>query len=117
MGYTKHHAIVVSSWDEKLLGKAHEKAVEIFGKTVTNIVTSFVNTVDSFLIGPDGSKEGLNESDEGDTKRAMFIKWINLQAFEDGSNSLSFAELYYGEDNGKAEITNHNYLTSPQGVK
>lgn len=40
--------------------------------------------------------------------RAKFINFINNQAYEDGSNCLSYAELFYGEDNGEAEITSHN---------
>ena len=108
MGYIKHHAIVITSWDEKLIRKARRKAKQIFGKQVSGIVPSVINAYDSFFIGPDGSKEGRDDSHSGDANREKFIAWVKKQAYSDGSNSLSFAELFYGEDEGKAEILDHN---------
>jgi hypothetical protein len=120
MGYIRHHAIVVTSYASfgSSLEDAHEKAKEIFNtmnhyndsrnNVVSEIVVSPVNGYASFFIAPDGSKEGWEESQDGDTKRELFIRWINEQAYEDGSNSISYAELFYGDDEGHSEIVNHN---------
>lgn len=108
MGYIKHHAICVSSSDEKLIKKAHRKAKEIFGVQTGKLMHMPINVEYSFYIGPDGSKEGWDSSNKGDDKRDQFISWVNDQAFDDGSNSLSYAEIYFGEDNGKSEVTRHN---------
>ncbi len=107
MGYIKHHTIVVTSSGE-FTNNAHNKAKEIFGHLCSVIIYSKCNFYSSFFIAPDGSKEGWDQSDLYDLKRKEFINWINEQAYEDGSNAISFAELFYGEDNGYSEIVNHN---------
>lgn len=108
MGYIRHHAIIVTSWDGKALEKAHCEAGLIFGENVSNIVHADLNGYDSFFIGPDGSKESWEDSNIGDKNRETFIKWIKTQEYEDGSNRLAFAEFYYGDDNKKSQITKHN---------
>ena len=80
----------------------------IFSLTVSDLVHSFINGYTTFLIAPDGSKEGWDESNEGDKLRDLFVDYINSQAYEDGSSSLKYAELFYGEDNGKSKIVRHN---------
>ena len=109
MGYIKHHAIIVTSYDKKYIKKAYLKAQKICGaKRVSKIVESPINIWFTFLVGPDGSKEGWLHSNIGDEQRTEFINYINSQAYEDKSNSLSYAELFYGEDDGHARITKHN---------
>lgn len=108
MGYIKHHAIAITSFHEELLKKAHNKAKQIFDDTVTEIIKSKMNRYYSFFISPDGSKEGWDDSELGNKRRKTFLNWCQKQAYEDGSNALSYAELFYGEDNGYAEIETHN---------
>lgn len=108
MGYTRHHAIVVSSWDVEKIKLANNKAKEICGSLVSDIIEGKINQVMSFFIAPDGSKEGWGESNLGDSLRGLFVDWINKQAYEDGSNSLGYAELFYADDNGQCEIVRHN---------
>lgn len=102
MGYIKHHAIAVTSWDE-IITKAHEEAVRIFGHLVTPIIDSGMNSYQSFFIAPDGSKEGWELSNEGDHNREEFIKFLKAEC-----EYASYCEFYYGEDNGRSEIENHN---------
>ena len=67
MGYMRHHSIVVTYYDEQRIAPMHAKAVEIFGKDrVTEILPAATNGYVSFFIGTDGSKEGWDESKEGD---------------------------------------------------
>ncbi len=108
MGYIKHHSIAVTSWDNELISKAHDKANKIFDGLVTEIIGTKVNSYHSFFISTDGSKEGWEESDNGDVNRTDFIKWLNEQAHEDGSSSISYAEFFYGDDNGDSKVINHN---------
>ena len=108
MGYTRHHAIVVTSWNDELIKKASLEARKIFGTEVSRLLKGDVNNFMSFMIPPDGSKEGWGESDEGDSRRAKFITWLNDQAYDDGSNALSFCEFFYGDDEGESSIENHN---------
>ena len=108
MGYIRHHAIVVTSWDDSCIVDAHLKAIEIFGELVSCIVKSKINGYVSFFIAPDGSKEGWSGSADGDKNREKFIKWINSKAYTDGSNVYSYAEFFYGDDENQSEIVNHN---------
>jgi hypothetical protein len=118
MGYMRHHTIVVTSWDEKKLQVAHDKAVELFHKVpidinrgntqslVSPIVNGVVNGYGSFFIAPDGSKEGWEDSDNGDKAREAFINYCREQAYDDGSNSLSYVEIQFGDDRHDCRVLN-----------
>jgi len=108
MGYIKHHAIVIASFDEELILKAHTKANELCEGLVSELISYRINGGKSFFIAPDGSKEGWDESNQMNESRESFIDWVNEQAYEDESNALSFAELFFGEDNGESRVTEHN---------
>ena len=108
MGHIKHHGIAVTSSINELIKEAHTKAKSIFNERVSNLLNSETNDYKSFFIAPDGSKEGWDESNKGNEQRAAFVKWVNSKKYEDGSNSISFCEFFYGEDNGYCEIENHN---------
>lgn len=101
MGYERHHAIAVTSFDHKALIAARECAVDLFSETdcaITEITPKAVNGRRSFFIAPDGSKEGWPESDAGDLARRRFVHWLRAQAFKDGSSFLSWVEVQYGDD-------------------
>ena len=108
MGYIKHQAIAVTIGIEQPIKEAHTKAKSIFKERVSEIINSETNGYKSFFIAPDGSKEGWETSQEGDRQRDTFVKWINSKAYEDGSNSISFCEFSYGQDNGCFSIEKHN---------
>jgi spore cortex formation protein SpoVR/YcgB (stage V sporulation) len=108
MGYIRHHAVVITSWDRTLLEIIRDEAQKLCPGQVSNIVKSSINAYESFFIGPDGSKEGWKQSDAGDEKREKIVDLIDSVAYSDGSNAVSYAELFYSDDEGKAEIVNHN---------
>lgn len=109
MGYMVHHAILVTTFDEQAAKVAHKKASEIFDRLVsgiTGISESLVNGYHSFAIFPDGSKDGWEDSDEGDEHRAAFVAWLETQQYEDRSSRYDWVEVQYGDDNGKTMIIN-----------
>ncbi len=108
MGHIKHHGIAVTSSIDELIKEAHDQAKSIFKEQTSGILNSETNGYKSFFIAPDGSKEGWHTSCEGDRQRDKFVEWVNSKAYEDGSNSISFCEFSYGEDNGYCKIENHN---------
>jgi hypothetical protein len=103
MGYMRHHAIIVTSFQDDILLKAHNQAERMFGK-ISEILVSDVNGYSTFFIPPDGSKEGWPESDAGDKSRSAFMDWCDAQAYEDGSNSIVAVELRYGDEEKKDMI-------------
>lgn len=96
MGYIRHDAIVVTSWDEKYLLPAIAKAVEL-GLPCSEIVESPVNSYCSFLIAPDGSKEGWDESAKGDAAREAWKAWANAAYTNDGLY-CQWAHISYAGD-------------------
>jgi len=108
LGYIRHHAIVVTCFQEEDVIQAHRKAVEIFGSSVSNIVEGKVNSYYSFFVGPDGSELGWPEDEEGDKRRDTYIEYLESLKYEDGSSAYDYAELFYGDDGGEAGIVRHN---------
>ena len=102
MGRLCEHAIVVTGYypqGDHWADIAHGVAVDIFGRgLVSPVIHGVVNDVRSFFIAPDGSKEGWSESDEHDKKRAEYVKWLEAQAYEDGSSPLAWALIQYGDE-------------------
>lgn len=103
MGYMRHNAIIVTSWNDKLIGEAIAKAKEI-GLIVLGPANSVVNSYQTILIAPDGSKEGWTESNTGDRQREQFRDWLNAQRYEDGSTALEWVEVAYGSDDHESAI-------------
>lgn len=99
----RHHAIVITTWNEELLEQAHARAAEL-GMSVSSITGEVVNGYRSFLVAPDGSKEGWEESDNGDARRAEYVKWLDAQRYEDRSTSLSWVVVQFGDDNQETLI-------------
>ena len=101
MGYYVHHAIVVtiSDYGEKHQKPSvvHQKAKGIFFDDVSPLVDSKMGFY-SFLVGPDGSKEGWAQSDEGDEKRSEFISYLEELPHDDGSSPVNWVEIQYGGD-------------------
>lgn len=110
MGYIKHNAIVVTgaSYDSIRFHKAYDKARELFGyESVSDTVKSTLNGYISFLVAPDGSKEGWPESNEYDDKRKQLADYIDSLAYDDGSNSIDFVDVGYDEDH-EASVERNN---------
>ena len=108
MGQIVHHAIIVTSCDDKAIEKAHDYAKEI-GCAVTDIVDSGTNSYRSFLIAPDGSKSGWLSSQDGDDRRAAFVLWTAAQRHEDDSSPLEWCEIAYGSDDRAAKVERHEW--------
>ncbi len=126
MGWHRHHAIVVTSFNQDSIEWAHEKACEIFcanepeeydprgGRVtpVTEITDKVVNGYRSFMVAPDGSKEGWSESDRADDARESFIDWLEETRYDDGSSLLCWVEVEFSnefEDYG-AKIISSNEI-------
>ena len=106
MGYMRHHAILVTTFNKKLAEDAYERALIVFGGHVTPIMEAPVNDYYTFLIPPDGSKEGWADSDYGNEARAEFITYLEKFRYEDRSHPFDWVEIQYGDDDHETELTN-----------
>lgn len=102
MGYISHKAILVTSCSGQALAQAHQFAKERM--PCSEIVLGKINDYASFFVPPDGSKEGWETSDEADLKYNEIIEYLDSCAHEDGSNSLSWAFVQYGNDDYETRI-------------
>lgn len=106
MGYIKHDAILVTSWKREALEEAADKAREL-GLEVLGPSAKVTNGISTFLICPDGSKEGWNESDDYDEKRSEYLGYLNGVRYEDNSSCLSWVAVAYSPDDRGASVTAH----------
>lgn len=104
MGYIRHHAIIVTSWNKEKILESKNMAENILNGLVSPIIESRINGYCSFFIAPDGSKEGWVDSDIADGQRELFIKYLNQERYEDGSSCLSWAEISLGSDDDNDTI-------------
>jgi hypothetical protein len=106
MGYMRHHAIVVTGMKEwhadhlQTIYDAHAAATTC-GCAVTSITDAVMNGYASFMVAPDGSKEGWRDSDQGDEARAKFIDWLH------GAQWFDWAEVAYSGDDHGAVVERH----------
>ncbi|MDX2191338.1 MAG: hypothetical protein SFY32_15910 [Bacteroidota bacterium] len=117
MRNTRHHSIIVTTNDKAALAKLRLEIIAIYqskmeakngAQLISPIVESLINNHCSFFIAPDGSKEGYDASEDGDNVRKHVVSLIESKKDKDGNNVFYYVEVYYGDDNGKAEILNHN---------
>lgn len=110
-----HHAIVISTFDEEYALAAHVKA-RALGCTISSIDQSPMNLLYSFMVCPDGSKEGWEESDEGDAQRRELIEFLRIPYTtlmgmepdpEDRSTPYSWVEVSYGHPEEPAKVTDY----------
>ena len=111
----RHHALVVTCNDKKLIESIRSKALELYklhmeasngSLLVSEIKNSIVNQYASFFIIPDGSKEGYDASDDGDVIREKLIDFIKPFTGSEEYH-LSYGEISYGADDGKTTFR-HN---------
>ncbi len=106
MGYDRNHAIVVSSWSLALLTEVRERATGC-GNRASEIIKYVINDGGAFMVAPDGSKEGWEESEKGDAARAKFLQWADSQRYADGSTPLRWAEVQFADDERVSIVTKH----------
>lgn len=110
MGYIRHDAIVATSWKTEHLVAAREKAVSL-GLPCSEVVKSRLNGYVSFLIAPDGSKEGWTDSDEGDSARDQWKAWMRADDLYVDWAHVNFG----GDDDDASTLRDHSGLESEVG--
>lgn len=94
MGYVKHEAIIVTGCVEEALKKAKSKA-ESLGLRCTEVLSHNISHGFSFLVVPDGSKEGWNTSNECAEARDAFEFWLKRRERRNPSGT-GFVRVEYG---------------------
>jgi hypothetical protein len=107
MGYIRHHAIIATSYDDKIITKVHARACELF-VNIGDIIKSPVNGYCSVFIPPDGSKEGWIASKNGEISRRELIQFMEEFRYDDGSMPITWVYVQYGDENRETLIVDHS---------
>ena len=112
----KHHAILITAHDLKLLQEVKAAIVSMIKQNIEasngikllgEITESLINNFYSFIVFPDGSKEGHETSDDGDILRKKITDYLELHNKTTKENPVNFIEVYFGSDDGTAGVLNH----------
>lgn len=103
MGYMAHHVVVATAYDFQLTGENpywpavinfeawREEQPEEFRHLLIGPIPSVTNGYLTFMLAPDGSKEGWDTSDIGDDLRGAFIELF-------AQNHIDCVEVRFGGD-------------------
>ena len=105
MGYIVHHTISVTSMHAALISEARSFAIGL-GAQVSELVHSQLNGFYTFVIAPDGSKEGWEDSDAGDERRGVIKTWLRARV------GLAWFEVAHPED-GAPRVIDHQDKRDP----
>jgi hypothetical protein len=115
MGYIRHHAIMITGWQEEAVQAAADHA-KALGMTVLGPSDQVVNGYRHVFICPDGSKEGWEASDRGDEARDAMVAWLKDGAIHD--RWLSWVEVNYGgDDDERCVIVRHSGQEASPGTQ
>lgn len=119
MGYTRHHAILVTSWDRKKIEEIRDHLREHagIGDLASEIVDSRINGYATLMIAPDGSKEGWAESEEGNQDRAEFMTYLRTHDYYDGSSPLDWVLVQYGDEARDQRVVDGSHFDSPAEIE
>ena len=99
MGVINHNAMVVTTWSDDRANELQSWIDQLSDREQELIVRvgSWVNGQHTFFVAPDGSKEGWEESNEGDRLRDKIVKRLAVDDYNDGSSPWSWVEVGFGE--------------------
>lgn len=113
MGMIQHKTLcVTSSFPEMLQEVRHKLVVSLndYSELNEDILSDFVgvgmNGYTSFYVAPCGSKLGWEMSDQFDQFLEKAIDIIDTLKYEDGSSSIDYVLVSYGEFGANVEDTN-----------
>ena len=113
MGTIQHKAIVVTSHDRPKLMKARRKATKLFDQSNVTLITGCgMNGWQSFVIVPCGSSLGWEPAIQHDDGIEQFIEFLEGFKYADGSTSVQYAHVEFGEQGLFAQDHQRNELNS-----
>jgi hypothetical protein len=97
MGTINHNAIIAVTCDSNLADNFQKWVNTLLQQDLIIKAGSWENGYQTFVVVPDGSKEGGLESNNGDTLRNKVIERLKKDNYEDGSSPWDWIEVGFGE--------------------
>ncbi len=97
MGTIQHDVVIATTWCQETQEKIEDY---VFNNLLVDKVvrhSARMGKYKTYILGPDGSKEGWDDSDRGDIWRFNFILFLESFTYEDGSSPVRWVEVSYGE--------------------
>lgn len=107
MAHDRQHSIIVSSFDDALIERAHKYASGLFS-TVSPVMDGEARGIRSFFVPSTGWPVGRGRAATDTDMRAVFVQWLDEQRHEDDSSSLAWIEVQYGDDEADSFVTSFN---------
>ena len=102
MGIIQHHTVIATTWNHERANEFQEWIDSELNDRERQLIVravSWVNNYHTFVLVPDGSKEGWKTSDEGDNLRdRMVCKLVFYNdKGDDGGSPWDWVECTFGE--------------------
>jgi hypothetical protein len=107
MGFLWDTQFVVTgyAWDFESVSKAYLRAKRL-GLNLSGLIPSDVNAYWTFLIAPDGSKNGFADQVQSDMKRTLWMEEMRKE-----SVSVDWVYIMYGGNSDQARIQDGSQAT------
>lgn len=100
MGIMNHNAVIATTWSSEkadILQKWIEKLTKDEQRFIVRVEETLTNGYHTFIIVPDGSKEGWEDSNNGDRLRELIIMRLSKDNYNDNSSPWDWVEIGFGE--------------------
>lgn len=99
--------VMISPGRTETLPQVYEKAQNLFGNLVSNIIIYPYNGYKTFFVATNGSKHGWEEQIIHKIKIQVLEDYIDSLRYEDDFNSILLVDVSY-EENHKVEVERTN---------
>lgn len=99
MGAENNEVVIATTWNLEAIEEIKEwiNGFHNVHKSLFVIVPSLVNSKQTIILAPDGSKKGWPTAEAGKNMRNQFILKLETFNYEDGSNPFKYVEVGYGD--------------------
>ena len=108
MSYIKHNAIIITTNNLFVLSNTIN-SIESIGLSYIKYNTNVINGYNTIVIYPIGSGISFDSYEIDMVKRDELKQWLKSNRYEDGSSSLEWVEIEYGNDLDNANIVDHEW--------
>lgn len=99
MGIINHECVIATTWNKDVVTqiKSWVESLADYQRDRFAFIGPVINSYQTIILAPDGSKKGWTEADEGESLRNDFVEKLQSFNYEDGGSPLEWVEVGYGE--------------------
>jgi len=99
MGVENNECVIATTTDTRAMQKIKDWVMTLSTneQSLFAFLPGLINSKQTVVMGPDGSKKGWDTSKRGEVLRDQLVAIFVKQDYEDGSNPFYWIEVGYGE--------------------